>query len=381
MATKRIWAARPLLIAYVIAVGFTLGLLINRNPPGDESVPAMARAAGGQVHADEHEPKEPPLWFQLFRPSQPTARLLLRTGMPLLAVADGSAADQNRNLLVYWTGRSGDRPQTLFQTMLPFLKPEPPPVVVQPPEPAPAPEPKPPGADQRPQVSPPPGEAGGSSKPVLNNGLPLVGIYHTHDWESYVSEFPAGTVKTEEDLNAIKSEDHKKRTVMTLGDVAAKRLRDLGVTTVHAPFHHRDLGYDYAYKSSRETAKKILKEAPSTRIMLDLHRDGVFKESPRVLVNGQRVAQLRCIIGTADQPHWQKNKAFCERIVARLERMYPGVTLPTREQGYTYNQDLLEGAVLFEVGNVLDRYEEAERSAVLLANALAAMIREGDYPR
>ncbi len=386
--TKRLWAAKPFLVAYVIAVGFTVGLLVNRAPTGGDAVEAIAGvpSATHSGAGTEREGREAPLVLQFFRPSQPTARLMLRTGLPLLTVADGTVVGAGqRNLLVFfWTGKTGEKPQTFFQIMLPFLRPSP--QVVQDPEPfrtepdSSGPATPPPTDNSKPLAGPGPAP---DPKPaaVLGGGLPLVGIYHTHDWESYLSEFPGLTVKSEADLGKLASYDHKRRTVVDLGNILAVRLRDLGVATVHSRGSHQDLGYDFAYKSSRVTAKDILRKAPSTRILIDVHRDGVLGVTSRASVGGKRVAQVRCIIGQYEQPRWEKNKTFCEQLVTRLERDHPGITLPTRVQNDTYNQDLLTGAILLEIGNALDRYDEAERTLRYLAEALAALVRDGEYPR
>lgn len=387
--TKRILVAKPYLIAYVVIVGFTLGLLINRNPAPPAAVPAMTSEYSGHVGypMGEQEARERPIWEQLFRPSPLTARLLLRAGLPTLAVADGSAlAAADRNLLVYWTGRSGEKPQTFFQTMLPFLRPSP--RIAQSPAPVPPPVPKdtplspitpdPPKPDPKPEptVKPP-----AEPKQVLAGGLPLVGIYHTHDYESYLSEFPGYKIKQDRDMLKLNSYDHSKRTVVTLGSALAERLERRGVTSVHAPFSHQDVSYSFAYTSSRKTARQIVREHPSTKILLDLHRDAVIGLDSTVTIAGKGHAKLRCIIGDYEQPRWEKNQAFCEALIARLEKQYPGLTLPTRVQNDTYNQDLMPGAILLEIGNALNLYDEADRSMTLLAEVLAEMIRDGDYPK
>lgn len=387
--TKRIWAAKPFLVAYVVAIGFVIGLLINRTPGDDGTMPAVAGAAvqqHGAADVDE-EVKEPPLWTQIFRPDQPTARLLLRTGIPLLAIVDGSAfAEENRNLKIYsyWTGKAGGKPQTFFQAMLPFLRnsviadkgPDTPKTSPQPVQPGPQIPPEQP-QNQAPRAGP---QAPGAKDPV-NKGLPLVGIYSTHDYESYISEFPQGLVKGENDLWKVASYDHARKTVVTLGNTLAVELKSLGVATVHAPFPHQDLGYSFAYRSSRTTVKEILRKVPSTKVLLDLHRDGVWGLDTKVTIQGKPAAKIRCIIGKDQQPNWEKNKAFCDKLITRLEKTYPGLTLPTMVKDDTYNQDLLPGAILLEIGGAMNRYEEAEESVKFLAKVLAAMIRESDYPK
>lgn len=374
MATNRFWTAKPFLVAYVIAIGFTLGVLVNRTPSGRMAVPAVAGSHGETAPA-EREVREPPLWLQLFRPSPPTARWLLRMGLPVLRVADGSAQQaERRSMLVYWTGRSGERPQTFFQTLLPFLKPTPNrPTVEQPNSGGPG------------QPGTPGPSAGGPPEPAatpvaVNDGQPLIGIYHTHDWESYISEFPALKIHAAADLGKVESPDHSLRTVSDIGKTVAVRLAELGVTTVFADYTHWDYGYAYAYSGSRNTARKLLKEHPSVKVLLDLHRDSGYGMDLTTTVGGKKVAQVRCIIGSRNS-NWEQNKAFCEKLTQRLEAKHPGMTLLTRIQDDMYNQDLMAGAILLEIGGALNQFDEANRAGVYLAEALAEIAREGAYPR
>ena len=384
--TKRFWTAKPLLIAYVVAVGFTVALLVNRTPRGRQMVPAMAASPGTEASSHDQEAKQPPIWVQFFRPSQAMARRLLRAGLPLLSVADGSALEsQKESMVVYWAGKAGEQPQSFFQIILPFLRPAPP-VADRPPAPPPGPQgppaPAKPGPTTTPSAEPTPTTEPPKVEPkVVNNGQPLVGIYHTHDWESYLSEFPGKVVTTRDQLDQLVSYDHKVHTVMDVGNALAIRLQDLGVGVVHSTAKHQKDGYDYAYQDSRVTAKKVLSQFASVKILLDIHRDGVLGVKSTAKVGGKPVAQVRCIIGQFDQPNWSQNKAFCDRVMGRMEQVAPGTTLATRIQNDTYNQDLMPGALLFEIGNALDNYDDAVRAAQLLAQALGDVVRSGEYPK
>jgi stage II sporulation protein P len=404
---RRIWISHPLLVAYVVVVSTTIGLLVRRSPGPEEAVPAMA-SAGHLAVGQENEAAEAPLWLQLFRPSPPTAQLLLRMALPSLPFA--RAEQGPRNLLILWTGQAGDQPQTLFQAMLPFLRPQGQVAGEVPAPKAPQSEPQKPGpaeagsaegstAAKPPATNPAEGAAQGQAQPngqqgkapaaprpastvALNGGLPLVGIYHTHDYESYISEFPDLKITHARDLNKVVSYDHGKRTVVKIGESLAHRLRDLGVTTVHAPFKHQDLGYDYAYQSSRATARQIMRTAPSVRVLMDLHRDGTLGLDATTVIDGQKVARIRCVIGNReDQPAWSRNKAFCDDLIARMDKAHPGLTLPTLTAPYRYNQDLMPGAILLEIGNATNGYDEADRAIRFLAETLVAMIKDGAYPQ
>jgi len=384
---RNFWTARPLLVAYAVVTAATLGLLVNRQPSGAGTIPAMTDSAAA-VARTEPDRQGPPLWLQLFRPGLPTARRVLHTALPALAPATGAAEGAARDLRFWWTGPGQPQPQTLFQAALPFLRPPAEPAETpEPPTAGPEAEPavptgESPGPEVQPAQEPPPAPATEQrTMEVVNGGLPLVGIYHTHDYESYISEFPDLAVSTDQDLMLVASFDHSKRTIVDVGEILARRLRDLGVTTVHAPFRHQELGYDYAYQASRVTAQRILREAPTVKVLLDLHRDGNMNLDSTTYIDGLPVARVRCVIGAReDLVHWQENLAFCNALMAKMEEAHPGITLPTLTPQARYNQDLLPGAILLEIGNALNTFEEAERAIHYLAEALAELLRSGEYP-
>jgi len=377
---RNLWTARPLLVAYVLVLTAMIGLLVNRQPPAAGTVPAMtAPTAFPGAHEAERVPL--PLWLQFFRSGLPAAQRMLRTALPAFALSGGSAAEGRRDLRIWWTGQGQQRPQTLFQAALPFLRPQAEPAWAVAPEPE-IPTGESPGPEALPAAPVQSAPQDPASRPaVVNGGLPLVGIYHTHDYEAYISEFPDLAVSTDQDLVQIASYDHSKPTIVDIGEILAHRLRDLGVTTVHAPFRHQELGYDYAYQSSRATAQQIMREAPTVRVLLDLHRDGNLDLDSTTYVDGLPVARVRCVVGARDDlTHWQENLAFCEALMAKMEEANPGITLPTLTPQARYNQDLLPGAILLEIGNALNTFDEAARAVHHVADALADLLRAGEYP-
>jgi stage II sporulation protein P len=360
--------ARPFVLAYLLLMGLTMGVMVRRGP-GAQAVPAVAPARPVLTPAQSE-----PLWIQLFRPSQRTALLILRLGLPLLAELDGSQQEQKVSLLVYRTGPRGEPPKTFMQSLFPFLAERPTPSVEVPPiakgdgKTAPA-------DDGPPDPKVPPRSPSAKPEPApLNGGLPLVGIYHTHDWESYISEFPGLQVKHPRDLEKIQSFDHRQRTVVDLGKHLATLLSQQGVVTVHSEQRHQRLNYENAYLLSRTTAEQILKDQPSTRVLIDIHRDAAPDFTPVVQVKGQEVAQIRCVIGQA-YPGWERNKALCQRLMDWLGERFPGLPLPVLVKAdERYNQDVLPGAILLEIGSATNGYDQADRAIGLLAEGLSALM-------
>lgn len=381
--------AKPFVLAYLFLVALTMAILVRRAPEDVAAVapvtptpivPAQQAGAaktGGTAHSDTQDhptttnqplpppAKKEPAWLAFFRPSQRMALQILHAGLPFLSQVDGSTQKERISLLVYRTGSQGEAPQTFLQSLFPFLREAETPTVEVPSVAA-----NPETSDPKVQHHPP---------TQLASGKPLIGIYHTHDWESYISEFPGLKLNKVQDLDKIESFDHKQRTVVDLGQKLATLLSQRGVVTVHSDQRHQRLQYENAYLLSRETAEQILKEQPSTRVLIDIHRDAAWDYTPTVKINGQEVAQIRCIIGGTN-PTWHQNESFCKSLMSTLNRLYPGEALSTLVQEDRYNQDLIPGAILLEVGSALNTYDQAERAINLLADALVAMAQSGSYP-
>ncbi|HLO01989.1 MAG TPA: stage II sporulation protein P [Symbiobacteriaceae bacterium] len=386
-------AARPFVLAYLFLIALTLGVMVRRapqdvaastvarvqsasqpvSPVPTQTTPTPRQTPPEQESASIHDQgsalptaaPRTPAWLEIFRPSQRTALQLLRASLPFLVEADGKSQEQKVALLVYRTSPGEGAPKTFLQSLFPFLREETPTVHVPPV--AVKPDKKPPN----PKVEP--------EQPKPAPPQPLVGIYHTHDWESYLSEFPGLKLSAVEDLDLISSEDHQKKTVVDLGQKLATLLSQQGVVTVHSEQRHQRLKYENAYLLSRITAEQILKEEPTTRVLIDIHRDAAWNYTPVVKIAGQEVAQIRCIIGGTNAG-WTANESFCDQLMGRLEKRYPGLTLPVLVKEDRYNQDLLPGAILLEIGSATNSYAQAERAITLLATGLADLVSAKEVP-
>lgn len=421
---------RPVAVAYALVLMLLLGVLVDRRGAQGPTLPALApgigRSGPGSAnlpavrHEEEYLPAAGPLWLRLLRPDRELARSLLEQALPLLGPGE-------RRLVVYG---GPARPRNLFEALFPFLArgsspgeapwapdgtPPPPGEPGGPSSGRPAPGdgsgslvpggPRPGGAagpGQAPNPDPSSGPAAAvppgagcqrpPGTPLVGGGVPLVAIYHTHDYESYISEFPGLQPETPEEWASVWTTDPE-RNIIRVGRELARALCERGVTVVHSPTRHAPpMGYFGAYTESRKTAQFILKEYPSIRLLLDLHRDGeVPRELATATVPGagpaRTAARVLIVVGTghdeAPQPNWEQNLALAREIHAALEARYPGLSRGiSRRQGARYNQDLLPGALLFEIGSVRNGMPEALRTAQLLAEVLADWLRQklGEAP-
>lgn len=192
-----------------------------------------------------------------------------------------------------------------------------------------------------------------------------VGIYHTHTDESYQPTSGTHAEPYEGDIYQV-------------GKQMQQSLEDKGVNVVyyHTPHDPHDSG---AYVRSRRTAYGILKNDPAA--LFDIHRDGVPDPSHyRVNVAGEQVAKVRIVIG-GQNPHRQANTDFAKRIMAYVNKLYPGLIKDIYIGRGSYNQDLLSTALLLEVGTHTNTLEECQRGVALFSSALPDLLGLGAHPQ
>lgn len=209
------------------------------------------------------------------------------------------------------------------------------------------------------------------SKITLQEGKPHILIYHTHGTESYN---PA----SEGNFHTLR----KEYSVMEIGKILTGELEKRGYNVIHDTSYHDYPSYSGSYTRSLETARRILKENPSIKIVLDIHRDGYDnietsgnRESlianNRTKIKSETSTRFQFVIGP-ESPNRKEVETFANYIKAISDSKYPGFSKSVLVKPYgKFNQFLVEHYALIEVGSNVNTIEEAKRSAVYLANVLA----------
>jgi stage II sporulation protein P len=194
--------------------------------------------------------------------------------------------------------------------------------------------------------------------PVQAGGTQVIGIYHSHDDESYVPTQGAESIPG-------------RGGILKVGTAFANRLRSLGLTVIddqtsHAPHD------DAAYRRSRRTAVGLLQKGAAA--IFDLHRDGVPDPSfYRRNINDQDVTMVRLVVGRENQ-NMSANLDFAKRLKAAADSRYPGLIRGIFIGAGSYNQDLSPRALLMEVGTYTNTLPEAERGATLFADIVPPVL-------
>ena len=206
------------------------------------------------------------------------------------------------------------------------------------------------------------------------NGEPQILIMHTHATESYEpyerdfydSSFNSRT--TDPTMNMI-----------AVGNEIAEELEAAGIAVIHDTTLHDYPSYNGSYDRSRETVQKYLEEYPSIKIVLDVHRDAIERESgeriaPVAEIDGKNAAQVMiisgCDDGTMDMPNYMKNFRFAALLQNQLESDWEGLTRPILFDYRKYNQDLTTGSILIEVGGHANSIDQALYSGELIGKSL-----------
>ena len=207
----------------------------------------------------------------------------------------------------------------------------------------------------------------------LTGEAPAVLIYHTHATESYTPQ--PGEDYEESSPYRTLSEHYN---MVSIGDRVAELLEAEGVTVVHDRQLHDYPSYNTSYNSSRESVQSYLRQYPSIRLVLDIHRDASGDNSSQMTtsatVDGEPSAQIMLVVAAGTEarpvPRWQENLALGLKLHAQLERTAPGITRYINLRGSRFNQDLSTGALLVEVGAAGDTHEKAMKAAEVLAEAI-----------
>ncbi|HHV60024.1 MAG TPA: stage II sporulation protein P [Clostridiaceae bacterium] len=210
----------------------------------------------------------------------------------------------------------------------------------------------------------------------LGKNGPQVLIFHTHTNESYLNDI------SEYDKDIPNRTDDPRYNILRVGEEIAIHLRRMGIEVLHNGTRHNTPSDDGCYVRSMDTVSTILKSYPSIKLVLDIHRDGIDVEKPKLRVvsevEGKKAAQVMFVVGTGEiglsHPNWEENFKMAIKMQNFLNSKYPGITRPIYLSKYRYNHHLSPGALIIEVGADGNTLEEALRSTRYIAEAISYIL-------
>lgn len=156
---------------------------------------------------------------------------------------------------------------------------------------------------------------------------PQVLIYHTHATESYE---PLTRDYYDKTYNS-RSTDNTRNMIM-VGNQITEQLKAAGIGVIHDTTQHDNPSYTGSYALSKKTIQKYMKQYPTIKVVLDVHRDAIQRSdgtiiAPTVKINGKNAAQIMIIAGaekTGDITHdFYKNLRFAAALQKQMESDHP----------------------------------------------------------
>ena len=207
-----------------------------------------------------------------------------------------------------------------------------------------------------------------------NSAEPQILIIHTHTTECFDGDAMNG--ETERNTN-------EEKNIVAVGNVIAQTLEQNGIHCVHDKTVHDYPSYQGAYTRELSTVNYNLKQYPSIKAVIDVHRDAyIYPDGSKLTVkydrNGVSTARVMLVIGTdslgLSHPNWRDNLSFASKIQNAADIMYPGMMRPINLRRERFNMHTTKGSILIEIGSNGNTLAEAKEGGKNIANSLSAVL-------
>ncbi|MBQ3158128.1 MAG: stage II sporulation protein P [Clostridia bacterium] len=185
-----------------------------------------------------------------------------------------------------------------------------------------------------------------------------VGVYHTHNDESYLDKDGTDSV-------------YGKGGIHDVGASFVKNLKSLGINVIYREDLHLPHNSG-AYTRSQVTASAIL-DTGNIDALFDVHRDSTPRSEYVTEVGGTPMTKVRMVVGSANANYYE-NKEFAYAIKAYADEVFPNFIKDIYMGKGNYNQQLLSRGMLFEMGCENIEKEYAIRSTEPLAKVLDVVL-------
>jgi len=204
-------------------------------------------------------------------------------------------------------------------------------------------------------------------------------IVHTHTTESYTpsekySYTPLDTDRTTD----------KKYNMVAVGNEIEKVLSERGIKVYHDTTINDYPSYSGSYGKSAMAIENHIKNDPSIKIVLDVHRDAIIgKNGEKVkystVIDGKEAAKIMFVVGSdlsgLEHSNWDENMKFAAQLQKHTLSLYPELCRPINFRKQRFNQHLAPGGIIVEVGTNANTLDEAIYGAQCFATALADFLK------
>lgn len=166
--------------------------------------------------------------------------------------------------------------------------------------------------------------------------------------------------------------------MLRVGDELERVFTEMGLSVLHDRGIYDYPTYNGSYTRSGPAVADYLAQYPTIKLVLDVHRDALVGSDGTVYkvvtdIDGVKTAQVMLVVGSdaggGDHPTWQANLALAAKLQKSLDTLYPTLARPMTLRQSVYNQNLIPGALLVEVGSHGNTLQEALAGARCFARA------------
>lgn len=204
----------------------------------------------------------------------------------------------------------------------------------------------------------------------VNNLLPLIYIYNSHQLEEYApSNFIESEVKPTVMMSSYIMQDvfNKNKLSTIVEERSIKKI-----------LNDNSWKYYKSYDASRVYLDDTKNNNPSLKYFIDVHRDSLGKDKTTIEINGKRYAKVIFLIGL-ENPNYEKNLSFTTKINDKLNEKYPNLSKGIYKKGGdgvngVYNQDSSEYTILIEIGGKDNNTTEVLNSTLAFTDVFMEVI-------
>lgn len=190
---------------------------------------------------------------------------------------------------------------------------------------------------------------------------PLVYIYNTHDTEEYSKPIK----------NAFSITPNVKIASYILKD----HLNDLGIESIVEKrsikeyLNKHQLNYYGSYDASRYYLKDNMSKN-DFKIVIDLHRDSIKKNKSTLTIDNKNYAKVLFVLTTKHEGY-KNNEKFVKELNSLINKKLKGLSRGIMyRDDVIFNQDLMNNAILLEVGGVDNNIEEVNNTLFVIASVI-----------
>ncbi len=210
-------------------------------------------------------------------------------------------------------------------------------------------------------------------------------IVHTHTTESYTpsEKFPYSPTDTDRTTD-------KSFNMVKVGKEIEKTLKSRGIKVYHDTTINDYPSYNGSYNKSSANVANYIKNDPSIKIVLDVHRDAIESKSGGKVkyttkINSEDAAKIMLVVGSnlsgLEHKNWEENMTFAYKLQQHISSIYPDLMRPINFRSQRFNQQLAPGAIIVEVGTNGNTLDEALLGARYFAEGLCDFIETQNQER